>query len=34
MLEIQKEIKKFQPITLNQMDEVALMTRVDKKYTT
>ena len=34
MLEIQKEIKKFQPITLNEMDEVALMTRVDKKYTT
>ena len=34
MLGIQKEIKKFQPITLNEMDEVALMTRVDEKYTT
>lgn len=33
MLNIQSILKKYQPITLSEMDEVALMERVDDKYT-
>ena len=33
MLNIKSILKQYQPITLSEMDEVALMERVDDKYT-
>jgi len=33
MLHIQQKLKSFKPISLTQMDGVALMERVDEKYT-
>ena len=32
MLELKNKIQSFQPISLSEMDEVALMTRIDEKF--